>query len=56
MLGIVAALAAAGMTYEHVAASRDRTTLSRIGRAVDIGGRSLKHLLFRVGKTSSNSR
>src|SRR5438128_2202181 len=41
VLGIVAALAAAGMTYEHVSASRFRTTLDVV--------KDLHFLLSKVG-------
>ncbi len=40
-LGILAALALAGAVYERVGALRDRARYPRIGRAVDIGGRTL---------------
>jgi hypothetical protein len=39
------------MTYEHTSVCRDRTTLSRIGRAVDDRPKIAIYLLFRNGKT-----
>jgi pimeloyl-ACP methyl ester carboxylesterase len=40
-LGLIAVLIAAGMTYEQIGRHRDRNRYPRIGRPVDIGGRTL---------------
>jgi pimeloyl-ACP methyl ester carboxylesterase len=40
-LGLIAVLIAVGMTYEQIGRHRDRNRYPRIGRPVDIGGRTL---------------